>query len=419
MITLVGVVSRSRPRGAVIVIVLLVLTLLVVITGAIVKISSGSIQTVVGSEHREDAFRAAEAGAKLALLELKSDIDWNGFPEPVVKMPNGQSTYEVKVFTFDSPDKPANGVVVPDGLIYVQSTGRVPSGSSCQVGLMVKANGGVLDFAAVVEDNIALRNGSVVEARDPVTDLVLTSSATVVTNSTAPGAITLADNSRVEGMARPGVGASNSVVNIINTAEATLGYAPLESTIPLDPVVPPLSTDPSKDVLVNENGVHIDGVLQGGSAVLPPGAYGDLLISNMGTLEMEDGIYVFSNIHVDNSQIRILAGETVEMFATGSVRLEKSALVNESKTPATMKFHVVSGNVDLDLSGGGAAYYILNAPDSNVTLRNGSKQYGNLIAKNLEIIGSSLYYDPSIGGVASNSGTTMPIVKSYQRFDQK
>lgn len=408
---------RARPAGAVIIVVLLVLTVLAIVMATSVRLSSGSLQEISGTEKRERAYRAAEAGAKLALQELRKDAAWTSFDPAVQAMPGQDANFEVKVFTSSGPDAPSNGVVVPPGLLYLESTGRTQAGERSQVGLMVRANGGVLDFAAVVRDKVVLKNGAVVEARDPATDLTLTSAATVVTNSILPGSITLSDNARIEGMARPGAGAAGSAVVLTNGAQATLGYPPLESPIPLDPVLLPNEPDDSKDVLVNENGVDVGGSLQNGNKPLDPGVYGSLKIVNGATLRMKEGQYVFGDIEVDAGQIRVLAGKAVELYAAGKVVVKNGAFVNENKSPGTMKFHVRSDKVELDISASGAAYYVLNAPNSQVVLKNQSKQYGNLIARELEIDGSYLYYDPSVGGSVSNSGSTLPIVKSYQRFD--
>lgn len=413
-----GVGRRLKPGGAVIIVVLLVLTVLVVVLGAVVKISSGSLQSISGSEQREDAYRAAEAGAKLALLELRNDADWAGFDPAVQSMPGNEATYEVEVFSPGGTDSPDNGVAVPPGLVYIQSTGETSAGARCQVGLMVKANGGVLDFAAVVRGKIDLMNGSVVEARDPATDLTLTSAATVVTNSTEAGSIRLADNARVEGMARPGPGASGSAINIVNQAEATLGYSPLDAEVKIDPVILPMTPDPLRDVRVYENGIEVDGSLLPPGVPLPPGAYGELQVVNQSTLALESGQYIFSSVIVNDSTIQVPLGESVELFSNGPVHISKAALVNDNKTPSTMMLQVTQGDVLLDVSKG-AAYFLLNAPNSDVMLINGSKQYGNLIANNLTLQNSSLYYDPSAGGSISSSGSTMPIIKSYQRFDRR
>ncbi len=411
----------KKQRGAIIIIVLIILTLLVIITAAIVQISAGTLRTTARAETQEDAFRAAEAGAKLALVELRNNANWKKFSPPDVLMPGGEASFRVNVFSETGPT-PSNGVVVPPGLLYVESVGRTPPTGPADrvttVGYMIKANGGALDYAAAVTGEIELKNGSVVESRDPSTDAVLPAAATIVSNAVGDNTIKLDTNSRVSGMARPGPGAGPNAVSVLNGANATLGYAPLPSSVPLDPVSPPNPSDPSKKVEADGTSLTVGGVVDNINSPLQPGTYGDLVIKNGATLKMKGGTYVFDNILVDGSQMRILSNKPVDLYATGSVEFKNGSLVNEDKKPSNLKIQVTSGTVTLDLSGGGAAYYILNAPNSPVVLKNGSQQYGNLIGASLLIDGSSLFFDPSAGGAVSSSGTTHPIIKSYQRFDR-
>lgn len=417
-------IHGTRRDGAVIIIVMIVLSLLAVITATVVKISSGTLQTTALAGDREAAFRAAESGARLGLKELIDDPNWTDFGGPV-DMPGGEASYEVQVFT-DSGPAPDNGVVVPTGMSYIQSTGRSKNGGTAtaqrvtQIGLMIKQNGGVLDYAAAVNGSILVRNGGVVESRDPATDDVLPAAATVVTNSTASGSIQLDGGSTVvKGMARPGPGAPGSAVTLMNGAQATQGYSPLGAQVPMDPVVLPFAADPSKDVVVDggANTRTIGGNPDSYNSMLQPGAYGSLTIQNGGELKLRPGEYVFNGITSLGGNIRLVGNAAVDFYSTDDVLFTNGALINDTKDPKRMKFHVTSGTVNLALTDVNA-YYILNAPNSDVSLINGSRQYGNLISQNLVIDNSSLFFDPNAGGAVTSGGSTIPIVKSYQRFDK-
>ena len=392
-----------------------------IITATVVKISAGTLKTSGASEDAEAAYRAAETGAELALLQLKYDKDWTDFSPPVQELPSGAATYQVHVFREGESPGPDRGIVVPPGMSYIQSTGVSRNKRVSQVGLMVKLNGGVLDYAAVVKGGIELLSGSVVEFRDPATDQVLSAAATVVSNSPSASVVKLDGGSVVNGMARPGPGASSGSVEVLSGSEATLGYSPLSAEVPIDPVVLPTSADIFGKVKVDGATMTIEvapGIEQNFSPPipLPPGSYGELEVINGGTLTLITGNYVFDKIKMQNGRVEVLAGDTVDFYSKGQVEILESSFVNSSKKPSNMKFHVVQGDVKLDLSDGGAAYYILNAPESQVELLPGSRQYGNLIADTLKLDSAALYFDPSAGGAVTSSGSTAPIVKSYQRF---
>ena len=412
--------TLSRSRGALLIIVLLMMGVIAIITATVVKISSGTLKTSGASEDAEAAYRAAETGAEFALLQLKYDKDWTDFSPPSQDMPSGAAAYQVHVFREGESPGPDHGIVVPPGLSYIQSTGTSRNKRVSQVGLMVKVNGGVLDYAAVVKGGIELLGGSVVESRDPATDEVLSAAATVVSNSTSASVVKLDGGSVVNGMARPGPGAGSGSVEVLSDSEATLGYSPLGAEVPIDPVVLPSSFDLFGKVKVDGSTMTIETAAGEQTfsppIALPPATYGELEVINGGTLTLVTGNYVFDTIKMQNGKVEVLAGDTVDFYSKGQVEILESSFVNSSKKPSNMKFHVLEGNVKLDLSDGGAAYYILNAPESNVELLPGSRQYGNLIANTLKIDSAALYFDPSAGGAVTSTGTTGPIVKSYQRF---
>jgi hypothetical protein len=396
------------------------LGLIAIVTAAVVKISSGTLRTSGASEDAEAAYRAAETGAELALLQLKYDNGWTGFGPTPQDMPGGAATYQVHVFVEGESPGPDHGVVVPPQLVYVQSTGISRNKRVSQVGLMVKPNSGVLDYAAVVQGNIELLSGSVVESRNPQNDEVLSAAATVVSNSTSQGAVKLDGGSQVNGMARPGPGAGGDSVEVLSGSEATMGYSPLSAEIPIDPVILPTSADIFGKVKVDGGTMTVETaagttISYPTTSPLPPGTYGELEIVN-GSLTLITGNYVFDKIKMQSGRVEVLVGDAVEFYSKGEVEILDSSFVNDSKTPANMKFHVQTGDVKLDLSDGGAAYYILDAPNSNVELLSGSRQYGNLIANNLKLDDASLYFDPAAGGALNSGGSTTPTVKSFQRF---
>ena len=232
--------------------------------------------------------------------------------------------------------------------------------------------------------------------------------------------VKLDGGSVVNGMARPGPGAGSGSVEVLSDSEATLGYSPLGAEVPIDPVVLPSSFDLFGKVKVDGSTMTIETAAGEQTfsppIALPPATYGELEVINGGTLTLVTGNYVFDTIKMQNGKVEVLAGDTVDFYSKGQVEILESSFVNSSKKPSNMKFHVLEGDVKLDLSDGGAAYYILNAPESNVELLPGSRQYGNLIADTLKIDSAALYFDPSAGGAVTSSGTTGPIVKSYQRF---
>lgn len=91
------------------------------------------------------------------------------------------------------------------------------------------------------------------------------------------------------------------------------------------------------------------------------------------------------------------------------------SILNPSKLPSNLKVYVEQGAVNVE--GGGLAYYVLYAPDSDVNFIGGSAVYGNLVGKNLTVDqGSFVHFDPASGGAAVAGGSTTSTIVTHQRF---
>lgn len=375
--------------------------LVAVIAGALVMMGSNDLNRSFSSVQSEKAYFAAEAGARAALVELSNDSNWPGFGS-VQTLPDGGS-FDVGVYPSGGAPPP-NGANVPSGHVYVLSTGRSPNGSARQVGLLVKIGVGTLDFAVVARDSISLSGSGAIDSMDPVTEVLLPDPASVATNSIADGAITITGGSSIQGDANVGPGAPSTAFALDNPSMVTGVQGTLSGPIPLDPVV--LPDDPSSAPPVTVDGVDILNI--------NPGTFGDVHITASGQLVLAPGTYVFNSLLLDGD-CKLIVSDATEIYIANGATVNVGAVVNQTKLPTNLKFFVESG--DVSLNGAAAAYYVLYAPDSPVTLTGSSAVFGNLVGQSLDLSGNTrVHFDPASGGAAAGGGSTTATVASYQRF---
>ncbi|MBN9417333.1 MAG: hypothetical protein J0I12_17940 [Candidatus Eremiobacteraeota bacterium] len=390
----------SKRRGVTLVAGLLIVSVLVSLTSAMVLLGSGNLAGSFQSVQADQAVYAAEAGGWRAAKELALSSSWTP-PTTNTTLPVTGSQFSVRLFA--SGALTPQGVTVPAGLTYVLSTGAVPSGKTKQVGMMIKTGVGALNYAALTVNGISLNGDSSVDSRDPLTDLVLPNPASVAVNTPGAG-ISLGGGSHIAGAAYVGPGASTSLITVGggSTISGTLGA--LSSAIPLTPVT--LPSDPSA--------LPATGATGGATVNWTPGAFGDVTVNGGATLNLAPGTYVFKSLQVTGGG-QLAISSAVQIYIQSGLDVNVGSLLNPTKNPNNMKFMINSGAVNIN--SGGTSYGIFYAPSSPVSLRGDGTIYGNLIGESLEIRGGShLHYDPNSTGAGMPGGGTTALVVSQQTF---
>ncbi|MBS2039720.1 hypothetical protein JST97_32340 [bacterium] len=390
----------SRRRGVTLIAGLLILSVLVSLTTAMVLLGGGNLAGSYQSVQADQAVYAAEAGAWRAAKELALSSSWTP-PTTNTTLPATQAQFLVKLYPAGSLTP--QGLTVPGGLTYVLSTGAVPSGKTKQVGMMVKTGVGALNYAALTVNSILVDGGSAIDSRDPVTDAVVPNPSSVAVNT--PGATIRVDHgSSVAGSAFVGPGASTSLISVGGGASISGSLGSLSGAVPLTPVT--LPSDPSL--------LPPAGATGGATVNFTPGPYGEVTVDGGATLNLAPGTYVFKKLTVTGGgKLAITAG--VQIYIQSDLNVNVGSLLNPTKNPNNMKFMVASGTVSIN--SGGTSYGVFYAPSCPVSLNGNGTIYGNLIGDSLTIDGGShLHYDPNSTGAGLPGGGTTAVVVSQQTF---
>lgn len=390
----------SRRRGVTLVAGLLIITVLVSLTSAMVVLGSGNLAGSYQSVQSDQAVYAAEAGAWRAAKELALNSSWTP-PTTNTTLPATQSQFLVKLYSAGAVTP--QGVTVPGGLTYILSTGAVQSGKTKQVGMMIKTGVGALNYAALTVNGILVDGGSGIDSRDPVTNAVVPNPSSVAVNT--PGATIVVDHgSTVAGSAFVGPGASTSLITVGGGASISGSFGSLTGAIPLTPVT--LPSDPSL--------LPATGATSGATVNFTPGTFGDVTVDGGATLNLAPGTYVFKSLKVTGGG-QLAISSAVQIYIQSDLNVNVGSLLNPTKNPNNMKFMVANGAVNIN--SGGTSYGVFYAPSSPVSLTGNGTIYGNLIGTSLLIDGGShLHYDPNSTGAGLPGGGTTAVVVSQQTF---
>lgn len=391
---------RLKKSGVTLVVGMLMVTVLVTLTSAMVILGSGNLAGSFQQVQTDQAVCAAEAGGWRAALELSKNSNWTP-PGGNITLPHTGSQFGVQLFTAGSTTP--NGVVVPAGLIYVLSTGATPSGRTKQVGMMIKTGVGALNYAALTGWGITVSGGSELDSRDPATDLVLPDPASIAVNSPMPAIpIMVSGGSHIQGSAYVGPGASTSQIQVIGGSSISGAQGALSAAIPMPPVT--LPSDPSL--------LPPGGATSGATVNYTPGTFGHIVVDGGATLNLAAGTYVFKALEVTGGGKLAISGP-VEIFIQSGLTVNVGSLLNPTKDPKNMKFNV--GNGIVDITSGGTSYGVFYAPNSPINLDGNGTIYGNLVGLSLNVDhGSHLHYDPNSSGSGVGGGATTAQVISQQ-----
>lgn len=396
----------KRGRGMALVIILLATALLAAAAGAVVSLGTRSLALSRLGADREQALLAADAGLALTCQELLLNSTFGGYTAWRDLRVTGAS-YRTTIT--HGPGTAPNGVSVPDGLHYVLAEGR-SHGQTRQVGTMVTLASTNFKLAAFAAENIDLRHGSVVESYNSdygEYPAKRGGGADVATNNTANGSVVLRDEAEIFGDVLTGPGSHSNAV--IQGPSATIHgrVREMNRLRQFDPVT--LPADPSAEP---------DLAFTGGHVPLPPGTYGDLVLSGGTHLELEAGVpYVFKSVTMRDDSAFVLdehLSAPIQMFVAGTFDMSGGSVVNKTTKPTMLRFMAQAD--DITLNGRGThAYFVVYAPQAKITVTSRAKIFGALIGKKIDLLDDArLAYDKAL---RNDPGPTTDVeIVSRQEF---
>ncbi|MCA9794329.1 MAG: pilus assembly PilX N-terminal domain-containing protein [Candidatus Eremiobacteraeota bacterium] len=397
-----------RRRGVALVVVMSVLALVLMIGVAATTLSSSQLTISDSMVHSQQAVYAAEAGLADGLVALTEDADFDGYPDPV-KLQGNDTSYLVQVFDNRGGTLGSglpNGIVVPNGLVYVLATGFANNGAERRMGAMIRLSASEA-LQGAVADQFTLSAGSVIDSYDSATgpydptDPTNKTGGDIAVNSDT-GFANLSLNSHIYGTVYLHPALTPSAI----TTDATSDYLDddrLEAALPEDLVTFPVIPGPKPNVTL----------LAGATQVLAPGGYKNVTVGIGSTLVLQKGDYVFQNLDMLlNAQIFIADGP-VNIYISQSFTSVAAGIVNTTGVPSLLNIHYRSaGNVTI--AGGSSAYFTMDGRLATITVAGGDA-YGQILAKKVNLAAARFHFDRALGGAGSVSGSTVEVL-GRQRF---
>lgn len=366
----------------------------------------------------ERATNAAESGLLVTLQELSQDPDYRP-PKSFQRMQNSSEKYMVRIL-----EGRYSPVRLPEGTVYVLSTGQERNGGQRQVGAVVKlgkAKESLLNFS-VFTSSLDLNGGSSIDSFDSRTGQSSRESATLGTNSESPGSIRMGSGTWVRGEIkvgpkgkpgqarpnRPNFRSDDTVWK--NWSAWSLEESTLEERVDYPAVDSPASG--KKDFKINWKGAEI-----------APGSYGDLRASGGGQVQLRGGTYVFDSIKLTGgARISLSDDKPTVIYVKKKLDMSNGTVYNTSRKPRNLLF-MMDRKSKAKLTGGAKAYMVVYGPEASITMSGGTNLYGALVAKEIKMTGGArLHYDvdlknnpPAVlsGGSSSQGGVS---VVSWQRL---
>jgi hypothetical protein len=379
----------------------MVMTILLLMGGAFLSISSTETLIAINERNRMQAFHLAEAGAERAIAELNAN---GGYAGTGVEQALVVGTYTTAVTTL----APSPGVVDPRRIVsmgYVPNS-TVPIRAMAQVEVRVQ-RGSPFGWAAGALSLVEITDRVVVDSYDsaqgPYGGPNVGAEATIGSN----GNITLGADATVNGDAHAGgsltVGAGSSITGVVTTGVPKVN-------VEADPAYPACSP------------------IVGG--IDPPGAYNgatcDLTVGAGDTVTLDPGTYAFNEITIGEGANLDMTGPVL-IYMTGNFSAQSGAKINASaaSTRNPTKLVILSSAAGADAIkfywgalGGGEFYGAIYALDAEVEFEKGGWEiYGALVANEVDLEDDArFHYDLALASSPSPAGKFRPTAGTWREL---
>jgi hypothetical protein len=207
-----------------------------------------------------------------------------------------------------------------------------------------------------------------------------------------------------------GVGNCNQGNGITVSGGANLGTPAVVP--PVSPTVPPLPNPlpPTKGCptyCYNSN------------QTLPPGAYGNVNVTGGAQITLQGGtvsspsVYTMNSISLAGGSTLIITGPVVINIAgvnqQNPVDFTGGTFQNNTYVPGDFVINY-GGSANINISGGAAAFAVINAPNANISFSGGSNFYGQAIGRTIsDTGGTNIYYDQHLQTPGPNNNAYFEI----------
>lgn len=417
-----------KKRGIAIIVTLLVLSVVVVLSYALMDLGVQNLNHAQANLQSKKALLAAEAGITQSLRRLRDDRSWSGAGLPGV-LTTGKERYSVEV-TNNSAGAAnliaPNGALVPPGTVYLLSTGFAERDvHRRQVGVLVRVNHSGVGFHHAIFGyvHVDIANGSIDSYNSnegPYPDSRNPNGGAVGTNNPDPPPD--ASNLQI-----PEVGIEVGPTGSVNAVEIGPSGSPAQVAPGVNSnLVINLDSALSRDLArvsppfpPGENDLNLRS-----SGSLAPGAYGDVSLAGSANVELAPGTYVFQTLDVGgNATLRVDEG-VVRIYVVGDdgprtdLSLQGNSLSNTTMVPGNLLVFVGAEAREVKVGGGPQVAMALLAPLCDVRLDGTAGDYlGAIVGHTVTLNGQpAVHYDEALGQEQGGGGPGTSQVLSWQRF---
>jgi hypothetical protein len=389
-------------NGSAMALVLLAVVILLVMGTGLLSLGLHGRMLGVRTSSEITARCAADAGLTKAIFEMNEKLkvtpwDGNSLPQSIDEaLLNCDATLSYTV-TGDVN----NGYAV----VSIGSSGWAERSINTTLRLQ-----GPFEYAILAVEGLDIKNNNLVTGYNPYTGET-NLKAEIGTASTTAGAIQLGLGTTINGDVIVGVGGDPDTV-IVNDGIITGGtYAASKKYIfpsITAPVLPDMGT------------IDVDST----TMVLTPadnGQYAGIIANNQSILEIDGGdvvLYVTGNINMNNlSEIQIKDGSSLTIYTDGNISCLNSSGVN-NLTGFTRNFKVYStgsGEQLFEIQNNSSVFGLVYGPNVNVTIMNGAKLYGSVVAKTFSLQNNgTFYYDVTERNIKVDDEAVRFVIERWQ-----
>lgn len=388
--------GARRARGApgfALAAALLILFLMTIVATASVTLGTGMLGLSHAATNQEECWQAALAGLAEAKKIVAQTADLTRLADVLPATENSFDARSPKLTYYTLSVKSATNATT----CTVRSVGYI-KGTTARCSVLATYSKQSVFWAGMFGTSAATARGTVLmdswssnqgnyeqtQSRDP-------NDATVATNSTAPGAITLQGtvdafvNLLVGPGGDPAVGITASD-GLVKGSRGTL----------LSPMILTPATAPSGPVLP-----AVTGAPPGGT--LAPGNYEALSLNGHESVKLVSGTYYFPNgvsltgqstLTVDSS-----SGPVVLIFG-GQFDQQGGSVSNGSGVPGNFVVLGTSDATSARFTGNTSLYMACMAPQAEITVSGGCEVYGAVIGQSISFTGTAgMHYDKALANL--------------------
>ncbi len=367
----------------------LILTALLSLVGIMAMDNSqGEVDLSFNKIGQDKSFYVAEAGLEHAQAMINSNLSWNaGFAAVAF----GDGEYSVTVT--DSNSNPA----LADSILLV-SSGMIDGARATVEAMVIPEPFHPFEFGLFANESVTIENSVSTDSWNADSGNYSSTVEGAYGSVGSNGTITMENNPTIGGnvfTAQPGginISGNGQVLGDTSSTAPVLDFSNLINA-----------------ELINWAESNNQAPLGMSGTFTYNGASRDLYIAGSDKIVLDDGVYVFDDITLEQSALlEVAPGTEVTLLVTGDIDLRNKAMVNSGGKPANFRVYQTGSAFSMGQSSEFTGAVI--APNVDFSLLQYADFYGSLMANRINLANNpEFHYDRSLGNIVM--GTTGRMIR--------